>query len=303
MDMLVQEAHAKINLSLDVLERLSNGYHLLEMVMQTISLSDTIILRKRETGIDLICRSELYSSQQGTIELPSNKDNLVWKAAESFFKAMCVQTSQCNHTGIQIELIKRIPIAAGLAGGSTDAAAVLKGLNTMYGSPFTIKQLCDIGKESGADIPYCIIGGTALAQGIGEVLTPISGFSGVWLVLVNPDFPVSTAWVFQNLCVADIKKHPNTKALIEALDAYKENHNKITKVAEKMVNVLEEVTIPAYPDIEVIRQNLLLLGALAARMSGSGPTVFGLFKDKESAQQAYDQMKPKWQNSFLVQTI
>ena len=282
------EAPAKINLSLDVLERLPNGYHRLAMIMQTIGLTDSIHLDKRASGISLACVSA--RAEEASL-VPVDAKNIAWKAAAAFLERV-------PGAGVHIRLEKRIPAAAGLAGGSTDAAAVLSGLNELHGSPLSPDELAQIGVRLGADVPYCLMGGTCLSEGIGEILTKLPSFSDVWLVLIKPIFPVSTPWVFSHLRLDDLGERPDTSRLVEAV-----SRRDLATLAQGMRNVLESVTVPEYPEIARIREKLLACGAQGSRMSGSGPSVFGLFAEEQGAQGALEEMKTQWPDSWAVQTV
>ena len=203
-------------------------------------------------------------------------------------------------SGLKINIKKRIPIAAGLAGGSTDAAAVLRGLNQLFFAGMELNELKDLGRQIGADVPYCIEGGTKLAEGIGDRLTPLWDFSGVDIVLVKPKIGVSTAWVYGNLKMAEImqRDRPDTEVLISALTS-----GNISMIAEHMKNVLELVTVPRHGIVQEAKDCLLKAGALGSMMSGSGPTVFGIFSDTSAAVRAYDELvkDDRWQ-CFLTKT-
>ncbi len=282
------EAPAKINLSLDVLGRLPNGYHRLAMIMQTIGLSDGIRLEKRTSGISLECVCE-RDTEAGIV--PVDARNIAWKAAAAFM-------DRIPSGGVHIRIRKRIPAAAGLAGGSTDAAAVLNGMNAMNGYPLSAGEMAEIGVRIGADVPYCLMGGTCLSEGIGEVLTPLPSFAGYWLVLVKPAFPVSTPWVFTHLKLDALGERPDTKNLADAV-----TQRDLAGLAQGMRNVLESVTVPAHPEIARIRARMLELGALGSRMSGSGPSVFGLFPNEATARAAQMEMETGWPDSWAIQTI
>lgn len=289
------KAYAKINLSLDVLSRQADGYHRLEMVMQSIDLADTITLETKDSNAHEISlfvygQHTPRQAQEPSLCLPL-PSNLAWKAAEAFLKL-------CPGAGVSISLTKRIPIAAGLAGGSADAAAVLKGLNEMRGHPLSKEKLYALGKSLGADIPFCLHGGTCLAEGTGEILTPLRPFSGHWLLLVKPGFAVSTRWVFNRLRLSEITDRPNTKQLAGCIE-----NADFAGAAKAMGNVLEQVTEKAYPEITQIRERLVALGALGSRMSGSGPSVFGLFRNEEEARIAYEAVSKSWSEAFICQTL
>lgn len=272
-------AYAKINLSLDVLGKRDDGYHDLRMIMQTVALHDTLQLEAIPSGISLECSSR---------RLPQDGTNIAWKAAG------LLMDRQGMKSGVRMKIIKRIPVAAGLAGGSTDAAAVLRGMNELFSLGLDYDELRRLGKQVGADVPYCISGGTRLAEGIGEKLTVLPDFSGVDIVLVKPKRGVSTAWVYENLKISDIaeRERPDTNLLRQALAG-----QDIKSVAHNMKNVLEKVTIPKYGIIQEAKDRLLELGALGSMMSGSGPTVFGIFSDSRAAVAAYGSLAAdsRWQ--------
>ena len=264
--MVTVKANAKINLTLDILGKRSDGYHEVEMIMQSVGLFDTIRLERQHTGISL--RMDV----QGLL---ADETNLAWKAARLFLDVLKIQE------GVIIEIEKRIPIAAGLAGGSADAAGVLIGMNRLFGMELTIKELCALGKQIGSDVPFCIEGGTILATGRGEILRRLSDLPPLFVVLAKPPVSVSTAWAYKNYDDTGALCHPNTKAMIEAL-----SERRVDDVAKGLVNVLEEVTLKAHTIIEVYKCVLRENGTMASLMSGSGPTVFALAKTKAEAEQA-----------------
>lgn len=265
------KAMAKINLGLDVLRRREDGYHDLRMIMQTVNLYDRITLKeKAEPGISV--RTNLSY-------LPANRDNLAYRAAELLMQEAGVKA------GLDIYLKKYIPVAAGLAGGSSDAAAVLVGVNRMFGLGLSKEELMRRGVRLGADVPYCVLRGTALAEGIGDKLTPLPDAPDAWVVLAKPPVHVSTAFVYGNLRADRLAVHPDIDGQIEAI-----RRGDLRAVADRMGNVLETVTIPACPVIDEIKACMKQQGALNALMSGSGPTVFGLFDDQEKARAAYEEL-------------
>ena len=270
MDSVVIKAMAKVNLGLDVLRRRENGYHDVKMIMQTVNLYDTLTLAKADEGIVITTN---------TGELPLNEDNLIYKAAKLILE-------YANKiTGVSIHLDKQIPIAAGMAGGSTDAAATLLGMNKLYDLGLTKQELAEIGVKIGADVPYCIYGGTYLSEGIGEVLTKLEDAPDCYVVIAKPGIGVSTKYVYENLHIETVEKHPDIDGMIEAI-----KEGSLDGVAKKMENVLETVTINRYPEIETMKKCLLENGAENALMSGSGPTVFGIFKEEEIAKQALSKL-------------
>lgn len=265
------KAYAKVNLGLDVVKRLPNGYHQVKMIMQTVGIYDELTFERTESGI-------VITTDSG--ELPTDKNNLIYRAAE------LMQHKYGIKEGVRIHLQKNIPIAAGMAGGSTDAAATMKGMNMLFELGATSGELMEEAVRIGADVPYCIMGGTALAEGIGEKLTALSPVPKMFFLVAKPDISVSTKYVYEHLDAAGIVHHPDIDGMVEAIRA-----GSVPGILERMENVLEAVTIPAHPVIDMIKKRMLELGAEGSLMSGSGPTVFGVFIKKESAESAYEQMK------------
>lgn len=267
MNTLVLHAYAKINLGLDVIGKRPDGYHEVRMIMQTIKICDEVTLtRKKEPGIRL---------EMNPAILPVNAENLAYRAA-----ALLMEEFQIRE-GVLITLKKVIPVAAGMAGGSSDAAAVLRGINTLFGLGLSDGELCRRGVRLGADIPYCIIGGTMLAEGIGEALTPLPKMPRTPLVIAKPAAGVSTGEVYRRLDAGKVLMHPDIDAVMEGL-----RRQSVKIIAENLGNVLEAVTIPAHPEIAEIKDVMIEQGALGALMSGSGPTVFGLYESCEQAKRA-----------------
>lgn len=264
---LVKNAYAKINLGLDVLRRRDDGYHEVKMIMQMTGLYDTLIFESREDG-------EIYIHTDHE-KVPCDEHNLIYKAAMVLFE----ETG--SRIGADITLEKRIPVAAGMAGGSTDAAAALIAFNEMLGQPLSLERLKEIAVKVGADVPYCVMGGTALSEGIGEILTVLPAPPEAFLVIAKPDIDVSTAFVYQNLHLESISGHPDIDGMAEALQA-----GNLKRITELMGNVLETVTIPAYPIIGEIKRICCEEGATNALMSGSGPTVFAVYDSEEKAKNA-----------------
>ncbi|MBR5535405.1 MAG: 4-(cytidine 5'-diphospho)-2-C-methyl-D-erythritol kinase [Clostridia bacterium] len=283
MDTLTTKAFAKINLSLDVLGTLPNGYHEVKMVMQTVSLYDTVELTKTEEGISLGCSLRF---------LPTGRENLAYRAAEEFFAETNIKG------GVKIFLKKLIPVGAGLAGGSSNAAAVLTGLNRLYEANLSTRKLCEIGARLGADVPYCIIGGTRLAEGIGEKLSPLPTLPDCHIVLVKPSFSISTKWVYDNIDACENITHPPTDELIRALEA-----GDLKGVCANMGNVLEDVSIAHYPILTSVKEDLISAGAIASQMSGSGPTVFGIFDNHEKAQKAKEALWKKYKTAYVCRAV
>ena len=268
------KAYGKINLGLDVLRRREDGYHDVRMIMQTVGIFDRVdLIWKEEPGIQV--ETNLYY-------LPTNENNLVYKAAKLLMDEFQVQE------GIQIRLRKFIPVAAGMAGGSSDAAAVLFGVNKMFRLGLTTEELMERGVKIGADVPYCILRGTALSEGIGEVLTSLSPVPQCQVLVAKPGINVSTKFVYENLHANDLRpeQHPDIDGMIRAIKA-----QDLQGIADKLGNVLETVTVKEYPVIQEIKDKMLEFGAIGSLMSGSGPTVFGLFTNPKAAQQAYEELR------------
>ncbi|AWZ49333.1 4-(cytidine 5'-diphospho)-2-C-methyl-D-erythritol kinase [Clostridiaceae bacterium 14S0207] len=282
---MILKAYAKVNLSLDVVGKREDGYHLLRMIMQRIDLYDVIEMEKNNLGTIRIFCDKPY--------VPIDNRNLAHKAAKIFMEKYNIKD------GVDIKIQKNIPVAAGLAGGSSDAATVLRGMKYLFNKVDIMKnELMELGLSIGADIPYCIQGGTALCEGIGEKITTLRPFKNVIMVLIKPNFGVSTKEVYKALDINKIFKHPNTEGIIEAMD----NRN-LRFVADSMKNVLENITIGSYPAIGSIKKEMLSNGAIGTLMSGSGPTVFGIFDDMLKAQRAYEYFKENYTEVFITRTI
>lgn len=268
------KAYGKINLGLDVLKKREDGYHEVRMIMQTVGLYDKIDLYLKETpGITV--ETNLYY-------LPVNENNLVYKAAK-----LLMDEFHIKH-GVTIQLKKFIPVSAGMAGGSSDAAAVLFGVNKMFNLGLSMTDLMKRGVKIGADVPYCVMRGTALSEGIGEILTPLPPIPQCRVLIAKPGISVSTKFVYDHLDAASLRPsdHPDIDGLIEGI-----GNRDIYAVASRLGNVLETVTIPEYPVIADIKERLKALGAVNALMSGSGPTVFGIFTNPKAAEEAYEEMR------------
>ncbi len=272
MDKLQLKALGKINLGLDVLGKRENGYHDVRMVMQTLYLYDTVTLIKEETdGIEI--ESNLYF-------LPKDEDNIAWRAARLLMDEFHIEG------GIRIVLEKHIPVAAGMAGGSSNAAAVLYGMNRMYELGLSQQELMDRGVTLGADVPYCIMRGTVLAEGIGEILSPLPPMPRCQILIAKPPISVSTKAIYQALDSREIEEHPDIDGIIDGL-----KKQDLHQVAGAMGNVLEDVTMEMHPVIGKIKNCMLEHGALGAMMSGSGPTVFGIYDDKNKIRTAMSRIK------------
>lgn len=272
MDFVERKAYAKINLGLDVLRRREDGYHEVKMIMQTVDIWDRLTFCEgSEPGIELSVNDAA---------LPAGKDNLIYRAAELLIKEKNIRQ------GVKITLEKNIPVAAGMAGGSTDAAAVFHGLNELFDLSMSLEDMKKLGVKIGADVPYCIMGGTALSEGIGEILTPLGAPPACILVVAKPDIAVSTKFVYENLHADRLKRHPDIDGMTKAI-----KDGNLGGITERMGNVLETVTVREYPVIDQIKEQMKTEGAANALMSGSGPTVFGIFTEKEAAQSAADKIR------------
>lgn len=263
MESIRLKARAKINLGLDVLRKREDGYHDVRMVMQTIGIYDRLIIT-RIPEEDIRIKSNLFF-------LPVNENNLIYKAAK------LLKDRFDFAGGVEIDLNKFIPVSAGLAGGSTDAASTLFGINRLFDLGLSTKDLMELGVSIGADVPYCVMRGTALAEGIGEKLTALPPLSRCWILIAKPPINVSTKLVYESLDMNGVDRHPDIDGLIDAI-----KRQDINGVCSLMGNVLENVTVPLYPVIESIKNDMMDNGAINAMMSGSGPTVFGIFPDEET---------------------
>ncbi len=277
------KAYAKINISLDVIGKREDGYHLLSMIMQNIELYDEIEIKKIDEGIIITCNKSF---------IPTDERNLAYKAAKLFLETYNIKS------GVSINIIKNIPVAAGLAGGSADCAAVLKMLNDMFDINASEEELMKLGETLGADVPYCIKGGTALCEGIGEKITAIKSFENKIVILVKPPFGVSTKDVYKAFDLSKVKIHPDTNSLIKNIE-----EDNLDYVASNMKNLLENVTIRKHKILYKLKENLVKSGAAGAMMSGSGPTVFAFFDDMQIALKCYNELKEKYTDVFLTRTI
>ena len=263
MDSIRLKARAKINLGLDVLGKREDGYHEVRMVMQTIGIYDRLILTK-------IPEEEIRITSNLAF-LPVNENNLIYKAIK------LLKDEYHFPGGVSVDLNKFIPVAAGMAGGSTDAASTMFGVDRLFGLNLSMGKMMELGVRLGADVPYCVMRGTALAEGIGEKLTRITPVPHMWILIAKPQINVSTRLVYEQLDMGGIQKHPDIDGIIRAIEA-----QDVVRIAQSMGNVLENVTVPLYPVIETIKQDMLSHGAINAMMSGSGPTVFGIFPDEQT---------------------
>ena len=266
------QAFAKINLGLDVLGKREDGYHEVRMIMQTIRMYDQLDMRKSvEPGIHLTTNKKY---------IPVDENNLVWRAAKLMMDTCGIME------GVSIHLHKVIPVAAGMAGGSSDAAATLVGMNRLFHCGLSKEKLMELGVQIGADVPYCVLRGTALAEGIGEKLTVLPPMPDCWILIGKPGISVSTKYVYTTLDLNTDTVHPDIDGMKKALE-----DGNLYGITERMGNVLQDVTIPAYPEVERIKEQMKTLGAVNAMMSGSGPTVFGIFDNEEKAQEACQKLR------------
>lgn len=272
MNSITVKAYAKINLGLDVLRKREDGYHDVSMIMQSLELHDTLTITRTASPEITLTTNCSY--------LPVNKNNLAYKAAALFLEYSSIMS------GLQIALDKEIPVAAGLAGGSTDAAATLMGLNELFETGYSKEALMKLGVKLGADVPYCILLGTALSEGIGEILTPLTPMPNCQILLVKPDISVSTKYVYENLRLMDNILHPDINGMKTSLA-----EGNLNVLAGLMDNILQTVTVKEYPIITEIKSRMKELGALVSLMSGSGPTVFGIYEDATLAGKAYEFFK------------
>lgn len=282
MNSIKLKSRAKVNLSIDVLGKRQDGYHLVEMIMQTIDLYDLIEINEKD--------NDQITIKSTSDEIPLDCNNLVYKAANLIKKTFNI------NKGVEIHIKKNIPVAAGMAGGSSNAAAVLVGLNKLWNLNLSNQQLEKIGLKLGADVPFCINGGAVLALGIGEELTPIKGLTkDVCILVCKPDLFVSTKEVYECIDSKDIDKRPNNKFLIECL-----KNEDTRQLAENMFNVLEGVTMDKHPVIQQIKDIMTNNRALGAMMSGSGPTVFGLYENREDAVKCKAILEKQFKQTFVV---
>lgn len=276
------KTRAKINLTLDVLYKREDGYHELETIFQSIDLYDVLEFKPYKKDIIIKCNHP---------GLPTDAGNIVYAAANLLKKEYNIDK------GIEITIDKNIPVGSGLGGGSSNGAGTLKMLNILWDLNLPMERLMELGKRLGADIPFCLLGGTALARGIGERLEPLPPFPTKWLVLVKPNFSVSTSWAYQNINFQKGARDSNIQNIIQELDRWD-----IRKAIPYLRNKFEEVVIPAYPEINKIKEKMVDLGGELALMSGSGPVVFGICKDKKGARQIYNYFKEKYGEVFMVKT-
>lgn len=286
---LTVQAPAKVNLFLKVLGRRDDGYHLLATHMQKISLYDTLELKRAEPGIRLHCPGSV---------IPEDRGNLVFRAAELFFD-WAAQNEFGSAHGVDITLSKKIPVAAGLGGGSSDAAATLLGLDALFAAECPHEMLAHMGLQLGADVPFFINGSpSVLATGIGEILQPVAPLQGYRVLLVNPGFSVSTRWVYQNFALTESGDSVNLQNSQDAVATFLS-----AGYPQSLANDLEKVTLKKYPELSRIKTAMLVRGADGVLMSGSGPTVFGIFQDQGKAEQAVEAFRQEFRQVFLLDPL
>lgn len=277
---IILKAPAKVNLTLDVKGKRSDGYHELETVMHQVNLLDIIIISQAAGGIQIKSNSSL---------IPTNEENLAYQAAEM------ILGEYAHKEGVEIYIEKNIPVGAGLAGGSTDAAAVIQGINQLYDLGLEEEELLEMAASIGSDVAFCLAGGSKLARGRGEILSKLPQRMIPYIILVKPDFQLSTAEVYRELDLTQVEEFPDNAAFLAAWEAYD-----IINIARNMRNVLETVSIRKYPEIAAIKAELLETGALNALMSGSGPSVMGIFMEEEQALKAREKFQSRYQEVFLL---
>ena len=277
------KAYGKINIALDVIGKREDGYHLLRMIMQTVNIYDELEFVKGTQGIHITSNKSF---------VPTDNRNLVYKAIELFCNTYNVEKA------IEVHIEKNIPVEAGMAGGSTDAAAALKAMRDLYKPEVSDEELMELGVKIGADVPYCIKGGTALCEGIGEVITQLKPFNNKLLVVVKPNFGVSTVDTYKGFKIDEVKQHPKVDELISAMES-----DDLKYVADNMMNLLELVTLKEHEEISYIKEFMCEKGALGSMMSGSGPTVFGFFDHEEKAKICAEKLREKYKEVFVTTTI
>lgn len=292
---MIIKAYAKINLGLDVVRKRADGYHDVKMIMQTIDVFDTLDINlgieNSENAVDLGGLGKI-SVVCGDENVPCDETNLVCKSAKAFLE----YTGKKADISVKIE--KNIPVGAGLAGGSTDAASVLRALNILLKTELSDTELMKIAKNIGADVPFCVVGNTYLAEGIGEILTPVKSNIKFDILLVKPPFSVSTPSVYKSLVLDENTTHPDIDKIKNALE-----DGNVSVIYENLGNTLEDVTLKMYGEVGKIKENLKNLGAGAVLMSGSGPSVFAIFDDRQKLDGAYKIMKEKYKQTYLTSTI
>lgn len=281
---IYEKAPAKINLVLDALYKREDGFHEVEMIMTMVDLADRLTMESLSRDQILI------TSQVGFI--PLDEKNLAFQAARLIKQRYNVKE------GVYIHLDKKIPVAAGLAGGSSDAAATLRGLNRLWKLNISEQELCELGAELGSDVPFCVTGGTALATGRGEILTPIASPPQCWVILAKPSLNVSTADVYGRFKVKDVQQHPSVHTMLDAI-----NKGSFSAMCHSLGNVLEDVTLNLYPEVKQIKESMIRLGADGVLMSGSGPTVFGLVSKEAKLSRLYNGLRGFCKEVYVVRML
>lgn len=281
------QAHAKINLFLNVIGKRSDGYHEIETVFQSIDLHDKISIRKTLAGIKINCNHP---------DAPSDQRNIAFRSA-----SLLIERAKIDQ-GVEIVIKKQIPVGAGFGGGSADAAATLVGMNRIFELGYSEFELMRLGASLGADVPFCIMGGTALGRGIGEILTPLPPLKEVWIVLANPGFEISTAWAYENLNLMLTKSEKNVNILVKAIENYASGFNSLVTVSKGIFNTFESVIEAEYPVVANLKRMLKSSGTVAVLMTGSGPTVYALMKDKVSAIRLVNSLSNKVSFCTLTKT-
>lgn len=285
MTTLTEGAFAKLNLTLDVLDRREDGYHDLSSIMQTVSIRDDITL-ELDTG-------EPWRVVCDTPGVPTGEDNLAWKAARVFYDNL-----GGGPGGLTIQIAKRIPLRAGLGGGSADAAAVLRALNRRHGYPLSAYALCELGAQVGSDVPFCVLCGTALAEGRGERLTKLTDLPEMFFVVCKPELSFSTPELYQKLDRAAIAKRPDQRAMRAAIEK-----GSIAEIGAGLCNVFEQVAIPEHLELNYIKSILMSYGAYGAQMTGSGSAVYGVFDSFEYAAVACTMLKDNYPQVFIAKNV
>ncbi len=285
MTIVTEKAPAKLNLTLDVLSKRPDGYHDLQSVMQTVSLCDEITLQ--------IGTGKPWEVRCDTEGVPCDSRNLVWKAAEVFFEALGE-----NPAGLDIHILKRIPSQAGMGGGSADAAAVFRALNRHYGEPYAPLELAELGARVGSDVPFCVIGGTVMCEGRGERMRPLDAMPGCQIVIIKPDFPVSTPALFRAIDSEEISIRPDNASMEQAIAA-----GDLKRISGLMCNVFEPVVSKDHPEIRRFRSIAMACGALGCQMTGSGSACFALLDSREKAEKLADVLKAEFSSVFLAEPV
>jgi len=281
MDQIKLNAYGKINIGLDVTGKRDDGYHEVKMILKSVETHDEVVIRKQERGITLKTNKPF---------LPTDEKNLAYKAAQKIMERYGITE------GVRIDIGKNIPIAAGMAGGSCDGAAVIRGMNEIFGLNMSVAEMDEVAVKLGADVPFCLRGGTYLAEGIGEKLTEIKNFPKCYALLINPGFGISTKWAYEQVDLHPEIHHPDIDGIVRAIDA-----GNLKEMCSLMGNVLEEVARPVHPEIREIEEKLISGGAIGTMMSGSGPTVFGIFDNEDCLENSFNSFEGDGYGKFKSQ--